>query len=310
MPKDMDLEKLRSMKLDNIADLLEAKEEDEDEKDEDQESDSSEGDDKDEDKDKDDMEESVAELFKGVEGLDEAFVKKAKDVFTIAVSKKTQELVESRLADLDKTIGERLAEQQEESDKQINSYLNYVVEEWLKENQVAITSNIKAEKYDQLMESLGGLFTEHHVDVESVDKLQEAQAEITSLKSEVLDLAEKLQESKDEVVKQSFRKVIAEATEGMADTEKETFISAIGELDVELTESVEDFTARISGLKKIFVKQATEEKVNESDDEKNEEVILEKEEQLDESKDATVKDEKMASYLKSVRRGFKGALNK
>lgn len=312
MSVDLDLDELRKMKLENIVDLLEGKKDDEEEdKEEGSESDDS---------DEEEVEESVSAqdvvgdavktLFEGQE-VTEDFVKKAKDIVSVLVAEKAKSLMESELVKIEAKIQSRLDEKQAESDKQIDAYLNYVVEEWLKENEVAITSNVKAERYDSIIGQLAETFASFNVSVETLDPLKESEDKVVALEAEVQKLALALQESQEELKKTEFVKAIDEVTADLAESEKEKFAAVIGELDVELDESIEDFKGRLTSIKNIFVKKAgAAEEVNESSTE-GEEVITEKtitESETPEEKPSVV-NEKMALYQKSIRRSF-SALSK
>lgn len=305
MTINVDLEELKKLQLNNIIDLLEAKSDDEESDAEDaEETDAEEEAEK-------DMEESTEisdafnMIFEGQE-VDKEFVTKAQDAFKVAVDAKAKSLFEAKMTEVEKELQAKLDEKQEESDKQIDAYLSYVVEEWLKENEVTIQSNFKAEKFDALMESLKATFVEHNVTEEEVAKLSESESKIAALEQEVLDMAVKLQESKDAVKKAEFAQLVKESTEGLAESEAAKFIDIIGELDVELTESAESFKGRLDSLKKIFTKGASVKEEEQIAESVEGDVIAEKAEVVVESAEETKPQvtEKMASYLKAAKTSF------
>jgi hypothetical protein len=304
MTINVDLEELKKLQLNNIIDLLEAKSDDE-ESDADAEETGAE-----EEAEKD-MEESTEisdafnMIFEGQE-VDKEFVTKAKDAFKVAVDAKAKALFEAKMTEVEKELQEKLDEKQEESDKQIDAYLSYVVEEWLKENEVTIQSNFKAEKFDALMESLKATFVEHNVTEEEVATMTESADKIAALEQEVLDMAVKLQESKDAIKKAEFAQLVKDSTEGLAESEAVKFMEIIGELDVELTESAEGFKGRLDSLKKIFTKGVSVKEEEQIAESVEGDVIAEAApviaEAVVESKEEV--SDKMKSYLKAVNKSF------
>lgn len=310
--QQLDLEDLKSKGLNHLAELLgEAeKKDEEDEAEYDDEGEESE--DKEDKEDEDEVKESTA-FEKAVEGLElqESDVTKMKDVFNAAVEERAAVLVESKLAGIEKTIEEKLQEQQEANDKHIANYLDFVVEGWVKDNQVEIERQVKVDLAESFMHKLKSLFEEHSMIIESdesLDKIAEAQAEVESVKSELAEAVEMIAEARKEVFALRVEKVIAELSEGMTETQKERFSSLVGEVDVDIKESIDSIKDRLENMKEIFINGSA---VNESEV-KTEEVVIEEEiqesevkEEIVESKEQPIElDEKMAKYVSAINRSF------
>lgn len=135
-----------------------------------------------------DMSEHVDALLAG-ENLSEEFKSKATTIFEAAIKSKLEEeiaLLEQAYAE---TLEERVAEIQEQLASDVDDYLNYVVEQWIEENEVAVESALRSELTEDFISGLRSLFAEHYIDVpeESVSVVEE-------LSSTVEDLEAKLNE--------------------------------------------------------------------------------------------------------------------
>ena len=170
------------------AALAEAKGDDEEEKDEE--------DDEDEDetevkenmkkglvaKHKGSMKEDVDALFNG-ESLSEEFRTKATTIFEAAVQSRVEAIVEDVLSENDAILVEAIEELKNEMAAQVDEYLNYAVEEWVKENQVAIETGLRAEIVEDFINGLKNLFTEHYIEIpeEKVDVAEELATKVVGL---------------------------------------------------------------------------------------------------------------------------------
>jgi hypothetical protein len=135
------------------------------------------------------MKEDVEEMFSGSD-LSEEFKEKASTLFEAAVQARI--IAESaRLEEeFEEKLVEAVAEINEELTTKVDSYLDYVVEQWMEDNAVAIESTLRNELTTEFIEGLKGLFAEHYIDVP-----QEKISVIESLAEKVDQLEEKLTES-------------------------------------------------------------------------------------------------------------------
>jgi hypothetical protein len=135
-----------------------------------------------------DMSEHVEALLAG-ENLSEEFKSKASTIFEAAVKSKLEEevaLLEQAYAE---TLEERVAEIQEQLASDVDDYLNYVVEQWIEENEVAVESALRSELTEDFISGLRSLFAEHYIDVP-----EEKVSVVEELSSTVEELEEKLNE--------------------------------------------------------------------------------------------------------------------
>ena len=97
--------------------------------------------------------------------LSEEFKRKAATVFEAAVKSKVREEVERLEEDYRKDLDENMVKTQEELTEKVDNYLNYVVEEWTKENELAIERGLKGEIAEDFISGLKQLFEDHYIDV-------------------------------------------------------------------------------------------------------------------------------------------------
>ena len=128
------------------------------------------------------MKEDVDALFNG-ESLSEDFRVKATLIFESAVQSRIEKILESVLADNDSVLEEAITEIKTEMADQVDSYLNYAVEQWMTENKVAIESGLRAELSEDFINGLKNLFAEHYVEIpdEKLDVAEELAARVVEL---------------------------------------------------------------------------------------------------------------------------------
>ena len=128
------------------------------------------------------MKEDVDALFNG-ESLSEDFRVKATLIFESAVTSRVEQILEGVLADNDSVLEEAINEIKTEMADQVDSYLNYAVEQWMTENKVAIESGLRAELSEDFINGLKNLFAEHYVEIpdEKLDVAEELAARVVEL---------------------------------------------------------------------------------------------------------------------------------
>ena len=128
------------------------------------------------------MKEDVDALFNG-ESLSEDFRVKATLIFEAAVSSRVEKIVEEVLAENDELLVQAVEDIKTELSEQVDEYLNYVVEEWVKDNQVAIETGLRAELVEDFISGLKNLFAEHYIELpeEKVDVAEELAVKVVEL---------------------------------------------------------------------------------------------------------------------------------
>lgn len=137
------------------------------------------------------MAEDVDALFNG-ESLSEEFRTKATTIFEAAVQSRVEKIVEDVIADNDKVLEEAVEEIKTQLETQVDEYLNYVVEQWVQDNQVAIETGLRAELVDDFISGLKNLFAEHYIEIpeEKVDVAEELAVKVVELEASAAQIAE------------------------------------------------------------------------------------------------------------------------
>ena len=205
------------------------------------------------------VKEDVDALVEGEE-LSEEFKEKASTIFEAAVKSRTREEIVRIDEELKDEFVEKLETVKEDLTEKVDNYLNYVVDEWTKENELAIDRGLKGEIAEDFISGLKQLFEDHYIDVpdEKYDVLEAQSEKITELEGKLNEEIQKNIESrevKDVLVRES---VISEVSEDLADTEVEKFRSLVQ--DVEFVEE-ESFKNKLNTLKESYFPR-----VSQSDD--------------------------------------------
>ena len=198
-----------------------------------------------------DVKEHVDALMNGEGDLSEEFKKKAATVFEAAVKSKVRDEV-ARLEDEYKSeLDESIKQTKSELSEKVDTYLNYVVEEWMKENELAIERGLKGEIAEDFISGLKTLFEDHYVDIpdEKYDVLEAQSEKISELENKLNESIQQVVDLKKDRGSLVRDKVISEASEDLADTEIEKFKSLIE--DVEFTDE-ESFKEKLGTLKESY----------------------------------------------------------
>ena len=180
-----------------------------------------------------DVAEHVEALMTGEGDLSEEFKRKAATVFEAAVKSKVRSEVERMEEEYKTELEENITTTKEELTEKVDTYLNYVVEEWMKENELAIERGLKGEIAEDFISGLKQLFEDHYVDVpdEKYDVLEAQSEKISELEEKLNEAIEEkvqLKKNNSSLVKEQ---VVSEVSSDLADTEIEKFKSLIEDVD-------------------------------------------------------------------------------
>ena len=138
-----------------------------------------------------DVKDDVEALVQGEDGLTEEFKQKASTIFEAAVQAKVLEEVNKKAEEIETQIKEEQEKSGEdfkqEMTEKVDGYLTYVVEEWMKENELAIERGIRSELVEDFMAGLKTLFTEHYIDIpeEKVDMVDDLFTKVEDLEKQL-----------------------------------------------------------------------------------------------------------------------------
>src|SRR5210317_741625 len=198
-----------------------------------------------------DVTEHVDALVAGEADLSEEFKQKATVVFEAAIKSKVAEIEEYLEADYNKKFEEETAKSKAELVEKVDSYLNYVVEEWMKENELALERGIKGEIAEDFISGLKKLFEDHYIDVpdEKYNVLEDQASKIEELNKKLNESIEKNVELSKENGKYVRQSIIDEASKELAETQKEKFNKLAEEIDYK---NEEDFRGKVSTIKESY----------------------------------------------------------
>ena len=161
------------------------------------------------------------------EDLSEEFKTKASTIFEAAVSAKVISEVNQRVDELETNYNIEMSEAKEEHlstvTEKVDGYLNYVTEEWMKENELAVEKGIRSELVEDFMTGLKNLFTEHYIDIpeEKVDLVDDLFEKVEELEQKLDESINTSVDVKKELATYKKAETLREVSEGLADTEIE-----------------------------------------------------------------------------------------
>ena len=192
------------------------------------------------------MREHLGQLFSGEE-LSEEFKDKASTVFEAAVDMRVEEIREELSEEFEATLDE----EKEALATKLDEYLTYVVENWMKENQVAIDAGIKTDISESFMVGLKALFEEHYVTMPDAkyDLVEGLNNKIDEVEAKLNESIEKNIELSKGLVKAQCEALYETAARDMTSTDEEKFRSMVEAVDFN---SVDDFQEKLNTLKENF----------------------------------------------------------
>ena len=198
-----------------------------------------------------DLSDDVKALVSSDADLSEEFKDKAATIFETAVKTRIKEQTkileaqyEEKLASEKETIKEAMTEK-------VDSYLNYVVEEWMKENELAVERGIRTEIAEDFITGLKDLFKEHYIDVpeEKYNVLDDLTNQNKKLEDKLNEQIEKNVELSKKVSDADRATIVAEISDDLADTEKEKFTSMAENVEYD---SADKFREKLETIKESY----------------------------------------------------------
>ena len=198
-----------------------------------------------------DVSEHINALVDGEGDLSEDFKKKAATVFEAAVKSKVRSEVERMEEDYRNELEENMNATKDELTEKVDTYLNYVVEEWMKENELAIERGLKGEIAEDFISGLKQLFEDHYVDVpdEKYDVLEAQSEKISELEGKINEMMEKSIELKNINATLVKEQVMSEVSYDLAETEFEKFKGLVEDVDYSDEES---YREKLETLKESY----------------------------------------------------------
>ena len=209
-----------------------------------------------------DFDEDLDTIISEEATLSDGFRDKASTIFEAVLTSKLAEEVERLEAEYAQNLEEEVSDIEGSLVEKVDSYLNYVVENWMKENEVAVNQGLKTEIAEDFMTSLQQVFKEHYIEVpEGKEDL------IDDLADQVSELEESLNKSTEENISlhsrvSSFEKdeVVRNASSGLAETEAEKLAKLCEDVEFD---NKETFEQKVETIKQSYFKGEVSESVDE-----------------------------------------------
>jgi len=210
-----------------------------------------------------DLSDDVKALI-GDENLTEEFKAKAATIFESAVKVRIAEAKEKMEADYAEKLKEETESSKAELVEKVDSYLNYVVEEWMKQNEIAIERGIKGEIAEDFISGLKKLFEDHYINVpdEKYDVLEDQASQIEELNKKLNEQIEKNVELSKTNGHLTKKDILDEVSSSLTDTQKEKFSKLAEEVEYS---NADEFKKKVSTIKESYFGQKEISSTNEID---------------------------------------------
>jgi|TARA_B100000035_G_scaffold169182_1_gene144355 hypothetical protein len=212
------------------------------------------------------VKEDVDALINGQDDLSDEFKAKAATIFEAAIKSKVGAEIERLEEEYAKNLEEAKETAKSELTEKVDSYLNYVVEEWMKENELAIEKGVKGEIAEDFISGLKQLFEDHYIDIpdEKYNVLDAQASEIEELKGKLNEATSKIVDLNKEVGENTKASIFESVSDSLADSEKEKFKGLVESIDYEDADS---YKAKLETIKgSYFVKEKAQNNVTETND--------------------------------------------
>ena len=211
-----------------------------------------------------DFDEDLDALIKEEATLSEEFRGKAGAIFEAVLTSKLTQEVERLESEYANNLEEEVSDMTKDIVEKVDGYLNYVVEQWMSENELAVSAGLRTEIAEDFMTSLQQVFTEHYIEVPEgkVDLVDELNEQVTELEENLnkstqdnIDLHQKVQDfEKAEVVREN--------SVGLVDTDAEKLASLVEDIDYD---NRENFEVKVKTVKESYFKDGIETPADEAD---------------------------------------------
>jgi len=211
-----------------------------------------------------DFDEDLDAIINEEATLSEGFRGKASAIFEAVLTSKLSQEVDRLETEYAQNLEEEVSEVHSSLVEKVDSYLNYVVEGWMKENELQVQQGLRTEIAEEFMTSLQSVFKEHYIDVpEGKEDL------VDDLNEQVTELEETLNKTTDENIKlheaiqlHEKAEVVREQSSGLAETEAEKLASLVEDIEFDNRES---FEIKVKTVKESYFNSDSEESVDEVD---------------------------------------------
>ena len=197
-----------------------------------------------------DVGEDIKKIFEGTD-LSEEFTEKATTLFEAAVVSKINESVELLASQAEIALQEQIDQINEELTEKVDAYLDYVVEEWMEENKLAVERGVKSELVDDFLSGLRNLFAEHYIDIpeEKVDVVEELTDKVEELTASLNEEIEKNISLKKEFTGTKRQQIVSAVSKGLSENQADKLASLSEGVDYV---DEDDFASKLETIKETY----------------------------------------------------------
>ena len=197
-----------------------------------------------------DIEEDVNALLEGEE-LSEEFQEKAKTIFEAAINSRVAAIKESLEKDAEAVLAEEIETVKTELNERVDSYLEYVADEWFTENQLAVEQGLKTEMSESFLTGMKSLFEEHYVTIpeEKYDVLESMVEKLDDMETKLNEQIEKNINLNNRLGESVADGILGDVSEGLASTQKEKLASLAESVEFE---SETEYREKLETLKESY----------------------------------------------------------
>ena len=197
-----------------------------------------------------DMEEDVNALLGGEE-LSEEFKAKAKTIFEAAIASKVAAVKESIETEYAEKLAEQVEEAKAELAERVDSYLEYVADEWFEENTLAVENGLKTEMTESFLEGMKSLFEEHYVEIpeDKYDVLESMVEKLDDMETKLNEQIEKNMGLNKRLAESVADGILESVSDGLASTQKEKLASLAESVEFE---SEEEYREKLETLRESY----------------------------------------------------------
>ena len=197
-----------------------------------------------------DIEEDVNALLGGEE-LSEEFKEKAKTIFEAAINSKVAEIKEGLEAQYQEKLAEEIEAAKESLAERVDSYLEYVADEWFEENALAVEAGLKTEMTESFLSGMKGLFEEHYVTIpeDKYDVLESMVEKLDDMETKLNEQIEKNISLNSRLSESVADGILDQVSEGLAQTQKEKLAPLSESVEFE---SEDQYREKLETLKESY----------------------------------------------------------
>ena len=181
-----------------------------------------------------DLNEDVAAMFQGEE-LSEELQNKAKTIFEAAVVARVNNKIDDIVEDVNDVLEERVDKIEESYGDKVNEYLTYTVNEWVKDNKLAIESGIRSEMYESFISGMRKVFDDHYINFpeEEISIAEDLQKKVVELEKGLDETLEENSKLHKEIKESRKQTVIDDVTDGLSEVQKDKLVELYENVEVD-----------------------------------------------------------------------------